>query len=168
MNDPRKSSRGAVALLALAATLALLAVPAMGLAQTDQAAGAVPGPHAAHFANHLQHLAQKLNLTAEQQASAKQMAQDLAAKMAPIHQAQQALRTQLKAALAVPNPDAATVGQVVIQMHQNRAQIKPVMDAFHQQFEALLNPDQLTQYKQMLAAHPAFRHHGAGPSDPTQ
>ncbi|MBV8199310.1 MAG: periplasmic heavy metal sensor [Acidobacteria bacterium] len=167
MNDPTKSSRGAVALLALAATLALLAVPALGLAQSDPAAA---GPHspAAHFGMHLQHLTQKLNLTAEQQATAKQMAQDLAAKMAPIHQAQKALHTQLKAALTVPNPDAATVGQVVIQMHQNRAQVKSVMDAFHQQFEALLNPDQLAQYKQMLAAHSAFRHHGAGFSNPSQ
>jgi Spy/CpxP family protein refolding chaperone len=167
MRELRKKSPGAVALLALAATLALLAVPVLGLAQSDQAA-AVHGSPAAHFAMHLQHLTQKLNLTAEQQASAKQLAQDLAAKMAPIHQAQQALHTQLKAALAVPNPDAATVGQAVIQLHQNRVQIKPVMDAFHQQFEALLNPDQLTQYKQMLAAHPSFRHHRAEPSDSTQ
>jgi Spy/CpxP family protein refolding chaperone len=159
---------GAVALLALAATLALLAVPALGAlgsAPDDQAA---VQDHAAHFAMHLQHLSQKLNLTAEQQASAKQLAQDLHAKMAPLHQAQQALHTQLKAALAAPSPDAATVGQLVIQMHQNRAQIKPVMEAFHQQLEALLNPDQLAQYKQMLAAHPFFRHHGDGPSDPSQ
>ena len=169
MRETRKKPLGAAALLALAATLALLALPAMGLAPEDQAAAAQgQGPLAAHFGMHLQHLSQKLNLTADQQASAKQLAQDLKAKMAPLHQAQQALRTQLKAALAVPSPDAATVGQVVIQMHQNRAQIKPVMQAFHQQFEALLNPDQLAQYKQMLAAHPFFRHHGAGPSDPSQ
>jgi Spy/CpxP family protein refolding chaperone len=166
MKEPRKKPLGAVALLALAATLALLAVPALGLALDDQAATA-QGP-AAHFGMHLQHLSQKLNLTAEQQASAKQLAQDLHAKMAPLHQAQQALHTQLKAALAAPSPDAAAVGQLVIQMHQNRAQIKPVMEAFHQQFEALLNPDQLAQYKQMLAAHPFFRHHGDGPSDPSQ
>jgi Spy/CpxP family protein refolding chaperone len=164
MEDRRNRSRGAVALLALAATLALLAVPALGLAVSDHA---VADP-AAHFARHLEHLSQKLNLTAEQQASAKQLAQDLAAKVTPIHQAQRALGTQLKAALAVPNPDAASVGQLVIHMHQNRAQIKPVIDSFHQQFEALLNPDQLTQYKQMLAAHSSFRHHGAGFTDPSQ
>jgi Spy/CpxP family protein refolding chaperone len=167
MKELRRKSLGAVALLALAATLALLAVPALVLAQSDQAA-AVEAPPGAHFGMHLQHLAKKLNLTAEQQATAKQLAQDLHAKMAPLHQAQLALRTQLKAALAVPNPDAATVGQVVIQMHQSRAQIKPVMDAFHQQFEALLNPDQLTQYKQMLAAHPFFKHRGDDLSSSSQ
>jgi len=166
MKESRKKSPGALALFALAATLAVIAVPVVGLAQGDQAA--VQGPVAQHFAMHLQHLSQKLNLTADQQASAKQLAQDLQAKIAPVHQAQKALRTQLKAALAAANPDAATVGQVVIQLHQNRAQMKPIMQAFHQQFEALLTPDQLTQYKQMLAAHPFFRHHGAGPSDPTQ
>jgi len=150
-------------LLALTAVLVLLAVPAVALAEHAAAA-----PHEAMMAMHFQKVAQKLNLTEEQQTAAKQMFQDLKAKMAPIHQAQQALHTQLKSALAVPNPDAATVGQVVIQIHQNRAQLKPVMEAFHQQFEALLTPDQLTQYKQMLAAHPAFGHHRGVVSDSSQ
>ncbi len=167
MRKPRNKTLGAVALLALAATLALLAVPAMAQAPADQTA--VQGRFgAAHFGMHLQMLSKKLNLTAEQQATAKQLGQDLQAKLAPIHQAQQALRTQLKSALAVPSPDAATVGQVVIQMRQTRAQVKPIFEAYNQQFEAVLNADQLAQYKQMLAAHSSFRHHRAGPSDPTQ
>jgi Spy/CpxP family protein refolding chaperone len=120
------------------------------------------------FEAHLQKMAQKLNLTEEQQATAKQLFQDLKAKVAPIHQAQQALHTQLKAALAAPSPDAATVGQVVIQMHQNRAQLKPVMQAFHQQLEALLTPEQLAQFKKMQAAHPAFGHHRGVLEDPSQ
>jgi Spy/CpxP family protein refolding chaperone len=153
-------------LLALTAALVLLAVPAVALAEHAAAAGGAS--HQAMMAMHFQKMAQKLNLTEEQQTAAKQMFQDLKAKMAPIHQAQQALHTQLKSALAVPNPDAATVGQVVIQIHQNRAQLKPVMAAFHQQFEALLTPDQLTQYKQMLAAHPAFGHHRGVVSDSSQ
>jgi Spy/CpxP family protein refolding chaperone len=149
-------------LLALTAALVLLAVPAVALAEHAAA------NHQAMMETHFQKVAQKLNLTEEQQTAAKQMFQDLKTKMAPIHQAQQALHTQLKAALAVPSPDAATVGQVVIQIHQNRAQLKPVMEAFHQQFEALLTPDQLTQYKQMLAAHPAFGHHRGVVSDSSQ
>jgi Spy/CpxP family protein refolding chaperone len=164
MREPRKKSPRALGLLALAAILVLLAVPALALAQ----AAAAPSPHQAHFDMHLQKMAQKLNLTAEQQASAKQLFQDFKTKIAPLHQAQQALHTQLKAALAAPSPDAATVGQLMIQLHQGREQFKPVMEAFHQQFEALLNPDQLAQYKQMLAAHPAFGHHRGMVSDPSQ
>jgi Spy/CpxP family protein refolding chaperone len=173
MRAPREKSLTTFGLLALAATLVLLAVPALTLAenaaQAEQAAAATAGSqHEAMFEAHLQKMAQKLNLTQEQQASAKQLFQDMKAKVAPLHQAQQALHTQLKAALAVPNPDAATVGQVVIQIHQNRAQLKPVMEAFHQQMEALLTPDQLAKFKQMQAAHPAFGHHRGVVEDPSQ
>jgi Spy/CpxP family protein refolding chaperone len=161
-------------LLALGATLVLLAVPALTLAENAAqaaqapAAATAPSQHEAMFEAHLQKMAQKLNLTEAQQASAKQLFQDMKAKVGPIHQAQQALHTQLKAALAVPNPDAATVGQVVIQIHQNRAQLKPAMEAFHQQMEALLTPDQLAKFKQMQAAHPAFGHHRGVVEDPSQ
>jgi Spy/CpxP family protein refolding chaperone len=173
MRAPREKSLTTSGLLALAATLVLLAVPALSLAenaaQAEQAGAANAGSqHQAMFEEHLQKMAQKLNLTEAQQASAKQLFQDMQAKVAPIHQAQQALHTQLKAALAAPNPDAATVGQVVIQIHQNRAQLKPVMEAFHQQMEALLTPDQLAKFKQMHADHPAFGHHRGVVEDPSQ
>jgi Spy/CpxP family protein refolding chaperone len=171
MRAPRDKSLTTLGLLALAATLVLLAVPALALAESaahGQAAVGAGGSHEAMFEAHLQKMAQQLNLTEEQQASAKQLFQDLKAKVAPIHQAQQALHTQLKAALAAPNPDAATVGQAVIQMHQNRAQLKPVMQTFHQQLEALLTPDQLAKFKQMQASHPAFGHHRGVGTDPSQ
>jgi Spy/CpxP family protein refolding chaperone len=171
MRAPKDKSLTTLGLLALAATLVLFAVPALTVAASaapaGQAAGTA-GSHEAMFEMHLQKMAQKLNLTEEQQASAKQLFQDLKAKVAPIHQAQQALHTQLKSALAAPNPDAATVGQAVIQMHQNRAQLKPVMQAFHQQLEALLTPDQLAKFKQMQASHPAFGHHRGVGTDPSQ
>src|SRR6202023_1655618 len=168
MREPKNKFLIAFALLAL---VALLAGPALARAfqdEADAAAGVAGVPH--DHSMMLQHMATKLNLTAEQQASAKQLFADLKAKMAPVHQAQQQLHTQLKAALAAPSPDAATVGQLVISMHQGRAQLKPVMDAFHQQFEALLNPDQLAQYKKMLAAHSSssFHRHSAGCPSPTQ
>ena len=165
MREPREKSPRAMGLLALAAALVLLAVPALALAQ---AAAAAPSDRQAHFDMHLQKMAQKLNLTPDQQAAAKQIHQDLQTKMAPLHQAQQALHTQLEAALAVANPDAAAVGQLAIQLHQGHAQIKSVMQGYHQQFEALLNPNQLAQWKQMLAAHPAFGHHRGMVSDPSQ
>ena len=173
MRAPRDKSLTPIGLLALAATLVLLAVPALTLAENaaqagQAAAGTAGSQHEAMFEAHLQKMAQKLNLTAEQQATAKQLFQDLKAKAAPIHQAQQALHTQLKSALAVPNPDAATVGQVVIQIHQNREQLKPVMQGFHQQLEALLTPDQLAKFKQMQAEHPAFGHHRGVVTDPSQ
>ena len=163
----RESKKLLVIAFALLALVAVLAGPALARAyqgHADAAAGMTMQQHGEFM---LQHMAKKLNLTAEQQASAKQLFTDLQAKMAPVHAAQKQLHTQLEAALAAPNPDAAAVGQLVISLHQGRAQIKPVMDAFHQQLEALLNPDQLAQFKQMQAAHPShsFRSHGSCPGD---
>jgi Spy/CpxP family protein refolding chaperone len=162
MRESRKKFVTAMGFLAMVALLAfpLLAVgqqdTAQGTAADPTAAGAGPMHPGAHFAMH--RLVQQLNLTAEQKAAAKQLFQDFKAKAAPVHQAQQQLHTQLQAALAAPNPDAAAVGQLVISMHQNRAQLKPAMDALQQQFQALLNPDQQAKYKQLLADHPFFRH----------
>src|ERR1700753_101 len=132
--------------LALLSLLALLAVPAIA----QETVPTVPGPHHGRAAM-MQHVVAKLNLTAEQQTAVAQLHQDLKTQMAPIHQQQQQLRTQLKAALAAPTPDAAAVGQLTIQSHQLRAQMKPIMATFHQKFEALLTADQLATYKQMQA-----------------
>jgi Spy/CpxP family protein refolding chaperone len=167
MRESRKKFLIAMGLLAM---VALLAFPAWAVAQPDTSAaaadqaqaGAAGMPPGAHFAMH--RLVQQLNLTDAQKAAAKQLFQDLKAKAAPVHQAQQQLHAQIEAALAAPNPDAAAIGQLVISMHQNRAQLKPVMDAFQQQFQALLNPDQQAKYKQLLAAHPFFRHFRGDPT----
>lgn len=151
---------------AVLAIMALVAGP-LAAAQADQAAGTavtVPSPHAGMM---LQRLTVKLNLTEEQQASVKQLGADLQTKLQPLHQAQKQLHAQLKAALAAPTPDAATVGQAVIAMHQNGAQMKPLMQAYHQQLEALLNPDQLATYKSMVAGHSSHRHFKGG-NNPTQ
>jgi Spy/CpxP family protein refolding chaperone len=145
------------------AVLALMALIAGPLAAQADSTATVATP-TGHQGMMLQRLTVKLNLTEDQQASAKQLSQELQTKLAPFHQAAQQLHTQLKAALGVATPDAATVGAAVIGLHQNRAQIKPIMQAYHQQFQALLNPDQLATYKQMLAAHPHTRHFKGGNS----
>jgi Spy/CpxP family protein refolding chaperone len=167
MSQSRKKLMIAFAPLAIAA---LVAGTAIAQSQTDQSgsqtsAAAHPGGHPHAMGLHmLQHLSSKLNLTAEQQASAKQLFQDFHAKAAPIHQAQLALRGQLKTALAAPNPDPAAVGQIVISMHQNRLQLKPALDASMQQFQALLTPDQQAKYKEILASHPFLERLQGGPN----
>jgi Spy/CpxP family protein refolding chaperone len=140
--------------LAVLAVMAMVAGPLA--AQADQAAAATtPTPHQGMM---LQRLTTKLGLSEEQQASAKSLFAERQTKLQPLQAAQKQLHTQLKAALGAATPDAATVGQAVISMHQNRAQIEPIMQSYHQQFEALLNADQLATYKQMLAAHSHLRH----------
>jgi Spy/CpxP family protein refolding chaperone len=168
----RESKKQFLIAMGVLAMVGLLAVPVLAITQQDtsqgnaatepSAADAAGMPPGAHFAMH--RMVHQLNLTDDQKTAAKQLFQDLKTKLAPFHQTQQQLHTQLEAALAAPQPDATAVGQIAIQMHQNRAQMKPVIDAFHQQFQALLNPDQLAKYKQMLAAHPFFGHFRGGPA----
>ncbi len=146
--------------IAVLAIMALIAGPLA--AQTDQTATTVTTP-APHQGMMLQRLTTKLNLSEEQQASAKTIFQEMQTKLQPLHAQAQQLHTQLKAALGATTPDAATVGQAVISMHQLRAQMKPIMQSYHQQFQALLNADQLATYKQMQSAHSHLRHaHGSG------
>jgi Spy/CpxP family protein refolding chaperone len=174
MSQSRKKLLIAFAPLAIAALIAGAAIAQSTSSQTDPSgsqtsAATHPGGHTHAMGLHmLQHLSNRLNLTAEQQASAKQLFQDFHAKAAPIHQAQLALHGQLKAALAAPNPDPAAVGQIVISMHQNRQQLKPALDASMQQFQALLTPDQLAQYKEILASHPFLKRFQAGLDGPGQ
>jgi Spy/CpxP family protein refolding chaperone len=156
----RNLSKKFVAACAVFGVAALLAVPAM--AQDTTAV------QPTHQATMLAHLTTKLNLTEEQQTSAKALFADLQTRMQPIHTAAKALRTQLHTAFQASAPDAATVGNLVIQEHQNRAAMKAAMTEFHTKFQALLTPDQLTAFNQMHAKRSAFRgHHGAG-LNPTQ
>ena len=155
----RESKKLAVACAVLCAA-ALLAVPAMAQDTT-----AVQAPN--HQAMMLAHLTTKLNLTEDQQTAAKALSADLQTKMAPIHTASKALRTQLRTAFQAATPDAATVGNLVIQQHQNRAAMKAAMAEFKTKFQALLTPDQLTTFNQMHAKH-AFHGHFGGGQNPTQ
>lgn len=150
----RNLSKMLTAACVVAALGTLLAVPAMAQSTTTPTPG--------HQGMMLQHIAAKLNLTEDQQSSAKQLMADLKTKMQPVHESAKALRTQLQSALSAANPDAATVGNLVIQQHQNRAAMKAAWTEYQSKFEALLTPDQLTAYKAMLAKHASFRAHRMG------
>jgi Spy/CpxP family protein refolding chaperone len=157
----RNLSKQFAAACAIVGVAALLAVPAMAQDTT-----AVQPPN--HQASMLAHLTTKLNLTEEQQASAKALFADLQTRMQPIHTASKALRTQLHTAFQAATPDAATVGSVVIQQHQNRVAMKAAMAEFHTKFQALLTPDQLTTFNQMHAKRSSFHGHSGAGQNPTQ
>jgi Spy/CpxP family protein refolding chaperone len=157
----RNVSKKLTAACAVFAVAALLAVPAM--AQDTTAVQPVT-----HQAGMLAHLTTKLNLTEEQQGSAKALLAEMQTRTQPIHTAAKALGAQLHTAFLAATPDAATVGNLVIQQHQNRAAMKAAMADFKTKFQALLTPEQLTTFNQMHANRASFRgHHGAG-QNPTQ
>jgi Spy/CpxP family protein refolding chaperone len=153
-------SKKLVTLCAAVGVAALLAVPAMA-----QEATTAP-PHATMM---LQHLTTKLSLTEDQQASVKELFTELQTKTQPFHTASKTLHQQLKTAFSAATPDAATVGNLVIQEHQNRAAMKAAMSEFQTKLQALLTPEQLTAYKAMQAKRASsFHRHFVGSPAATQ
>ncbi|HVT57295.1 MAG TPA: Spy/CpxP family protein refolding chaperone [Thermoanaerobaculia bacterium] len=151
---------------AAVALLGLLAAPLLGQ-------GAAPTPAAPGGGFHHDHgmmmrgAMKALNLTDEQKASAKQLFQEMKAKSAPLSEAQRALHQQFAAALKADSPDAAAVGQLAIQMHQNRLKMKPLHDELQQKLQALLTPEQQTKF-QALQQSRQFHHPFSPPAPDTQ
>src|SRR6185312_11229426 len=94
------------------------------------------GGHARMMHHRAAFLTKTLNLTADQQVAAKKLHEDGSA-------------------------DAAAIGQKTIDAHATGQQLKALHDDFTTKFSALLNPDQLTKFQQIQAAHPAHGHPAA-------
>ncbi|HEY0511446.1 MAG TPA: Spy/CpxP family protein refolding chaperone [Thermoanaerobaculia bacterium] len=111
-----------------------------------------------------EHLAKALNLTDAQKAQAKQIHQDLMAKMTPLLQQSKQQHQELETLLNGVNPDAAEIGQKTIAAHATRAQIKALHDDAKTRFSALLTPAQKTKFEQMMQQ--TMGHHWGGGSTP--
>jgi Spy/CpxP family protein refolding chaperone len=103
-------------------------------------------------------LTKALNLTADQQAAAKKLHEDLAAQAQPLMAQHRQQMQEIKALLDGGSADAATIGQKTIDAHATGQQLKALHDDFTAKFSALLNPDQLTKFQQIQAAHPGHGH----------
>jgi len=156
--------------LLAAAVLALVALP-IAAQRTTPAAGSQSATGGAQtgdmaqgmLAGHIHAMVKQLNLSQDQMTAAHAIFQDVHTQAQPIHQQQKALHDQLATALKADNPDPAAVGQLVIQSHQLRQQMKPIFEAADQKFQALLTPDQLTKYQAIKASHGDFlKMHAAG------
>jgi periplasmic protein CpxP/Spy len=109
--------------------------------------------------HHAAFLAKALGLTADQQAAAKKLHEDLATSAEPLvtqhHQQMQEIHTLLDSG----NADPAEIGQKMIDAHATGQKLKALHDDFKAKFSALLTPDQLAKLKQIEADHPD-RHPG--------
>ena len=103
-------------------------------------------------------LTKALNLTADQQAAAKKLHEDLAAQAQPLMAQHRQQMQEIRALLDGGSADAATIGQKTIDAHATGQQLKALHDDFTAKFSALLNPDQLTKFQQIQAAHPGHGH----------
>lgn len=103
-------------------------------------------------------LVKALSLTADQQAAAKKLHEDLAAKAQPLMAQHHQQMQEIKALLDGGSADAADIGQKTIDAHATGQQLKALHDDFTAKFSALLTPDQLTKFQQIQAAHPGHGH----------
>ena len=117
-----------------------------------QAAGD-PAAMAATMQQHAAHIAKALNLTADQQAAAQKLHQDLAASAQPLMAQHRQQMQEIHALLDAGSADAAEIGQKMIDAHATGQQLKALHDDFNTKFSALLNPDQLAKFQQLQAAH---------------
>src|SRR5262249_19805812 len=80
----------------------------------------------------------------------------------PIMDQMRPLHDGLRQALEGGNPDAATVGQFVIQIHALEEQLKSIHESYQEKLVALLTPEQKEQYEKMKSMGPR----GGGPGGP--
>jgi len=154
---PRGKTR-AFAALALAGGLAL---PAVGRAEGY-------GMHGG-MGMHGRHLADSLNLSADQQASAKKLRDDMRAKAEPLFQQARQQWQELQTLLDGAHPDAAEVGAKAIAAHNTREQLRALRQDFDTKFSALLNADQLQKFQKFQSMRQEFgARRGFGPPPPSR
>jgi Spy/CpxP family protein refolding chaperone len=116
------------------------------------------GPHAAEMHAHFfAHLTEKLDLTAEQQAAAKEQMAKVHAAVEPLfaeHERQhEALRTALE-----NGSDATTVGELAIAAHATMEKIHAAHKEAMAAFATQLTPEQQAKFEELKADRKMFRH----------
>jgi len=86
-----------------------------------------------------------LNLSDSQIQGLVQLQQQKGQALQPVVQQTAQTQQKLQQILAEPNPDPATVGQLVIALASLRQQVQQIASSFQQQASNLLQPDQRTK-----------------------
>ncbi|HEX3554606.1 MAG TPA: periplasmic heavy metal sensor [Thermoanaerobaculia bacterium] len=141
---------------------AILLVGAVAFAAGAGGHWQTAGDPAAMMQQHAAHLAKALSLTADQQAAAQKLHQDLAANAQPLMAQHRQQMQEIHALLDGGNADPAEIGQKMIDAHATGQQLKALHDDFNTKFSALLNPDQLAKFQQL---HGARSGHAQRPAD---
>jgi Spy/CpxP family protein refolding chaperone len=143
----------------------LLLVAGVALAQNIQQADRIVrihgGHHGGHHAGHgpgghemlVAHLTKALDLTAEQQASAKEIHDNCHAKAEPLFAELERLHGELEKAFD-SNAPAATVGELAIAQHKVHEQMKALHTEAFAALEALLTAEQQETFKKLKEEHP--------------
>ncbi len=91
-----------------------------------------------------------LDLTDEQIAAVEILRDALRDELGPLRADLAADRQELRGLLDEANPDAATVGQLTIDIDRQQAQARDLLQAFEEDFSALLDEVQTIKYESFL------------------
>ena len=138
-------------LLLSALALFLLALPAMA----QNGGNGKPNPD--EILHNPRALARFLKLTPAQQETLKTLSQELEAKVKPIREQQKALREQLEDQLDAASPNACTIGDTVLDIHENYEKIEAAVKDFDTKFTAILTPEQKRRYEALKEAAKLLR-----------
>jgi Spy/CpxP family protein refolding chaperone len=146
---------------------ALLALPALALAQPPAGPPSAPGPgfgpHAGGPGLHgfrggpggrgpfgnLGFVADFLDLTDEQREQARSLREDLMESHRALWEQTRTLRQELRAALDEETPDTAHIGELTLALHEQRQKARALREQALSDFEALLTADQLETFQQL-------------------
>ena len=137
----------------IALCLLLSLFPLLALAQ--EGPGQLPPP--------IQTVAKHLELSPEQVGAWMGLLDGLHQQQRPLHEQVQALEEELRLQLQQPEPDPAAVGQLILEIHALREQIRINEDTYRDAFEDLLNEEQLEKLyllreaSELAPLFPAFK-----------
>jgi protein CpxP len=139
----------AAAVLALGASLAF----------AGPGEGKMHGKHGRGGEAHMQHMAEKLNLSEGQKIQLEQMHENFRAQSEPLWTAMRQTKTELKAAKEAG--DTARVEALRATLTTQKEQMKAQRQAQHEQMLTILTPEQRTQLETMRSerGHKKHREH---------
>lgn len=97
-------------------------------------------------------LSRFLNLTEEQQTQAQALRDQLRDDSATLRDQSRARRDELRTALNADSPDATHIGELAIALHNQRGQLRALVEKAVSDFEALLTQEQLESFQQLRDA----------------
>ena len=140
-------------LLPLSTVLAVLAVGVLALYASPTPRFAADrdlssrGPLAGRF-GHGEAISRFLVLDPTQTARVTELVARLRNDVSPLRGSRRTLRDQMRAELESPQPNAAKIGELVIQAHSSRGALRSALQRFDKDLAAMLRPEQMTRYQE--------------------
>jgi len=141
--------------LTVGALALILAAPvAAGPRPGPRPDGPPPGPRMAGL--------ELLDLSAEQEKAVRDLLQQQHQALRPLHEQQRARMLKIDELAGAEHPDPAQIGQLVIEAHAARQQVRAALEKLKESIGALLTPEQRELWSRIEAAHKKARGRARG------